>query len=353
MRIGKTQIGDEYPAYFIADIGANHDGNLKRAKELVKLAALNGANAAKFQHFSAPKIVSEKGFDELGQRIAHQASWTRSVIEIYKDASIPWEWTEELSETAKEFGIDFFTSPYDLDAIDFVNNFVTAFKLGSGDVNWMEPIEKMIKIGKPIIIATGASNLYDVDRVYEMFQDKDVDFSILQCNTNYTGASQNIHYSNLRVISTYKARYPNAIIGLSDHTSGDVAVLGAISLGAKIIEKHFTDDTSRTGPDHKFAMDPQAWNLMIERSRDLELALGDGIKKVEANEIESAIVQRRAVRYKRDLKKGHRITREDLMVLRPAPSMGIEPFRIPELIGMELLTDVNFDDLVKFTNFAH
>ena len=134
MRIGTRELGENQPTYFIADIAANHDGVLDKALELISLAAEAGADAAKFQHFRADHIVSDKGFRELGGQQSHQSSWSQSVYEVYKKASLPWEWTEPLAQRAAEAGIDFFTSPYDIEAIDFVDPFVPAYKIGSGDI---------------------------------------------------------------------------------------------------------------------------------------------------------------------------------------------------------------------------
>jgi N-acetylneuraminate synthase len=136
-------------------------------------------------------------------------------------------------------------------------------------------------------------------------------------------------------------------LGLSDHSQGHLAVLGAVALGAKAIEKHFTDDTSRVGPDHAFSLDPKSWSLMVSETRTLERCLGDGVKRVEENEIESRIVQRRALRYKSELKSGHVIKSKDLIALRPCPANGIDPYDLDEIVGKTLMTDVKFDQLVS------
>jgi N-acetylneuraminate synthase len=133
MKINGRDVGASAPTYFIADVAANHDGSLERALELMTLAKAAGADAAKFQHFRADHIVSDKGFRELGGQQSHQATWSKSVYEVYQDASLPWDWTKPLADHAASIGIDFFTSPYDIEAIDFVDAFVPAYKIGSGD----------------------------------------------------------------------------------------------------------------------------------------------------------------------------------------------------------------------------
>jgi N-acetylneuraminate synthase len=155
----------------------------------------------------------------------------------------------------------------------------------------------------------------------------------MQCNTNYTGSIENLHYVNLNVLNQYRQRYPDAILGLSDHTPGHITVLGGVALGARAIEKHFTDDTTRTGPDHGFSLDPTAWREMVDATRILEAALGNGIKDIEENERQTSVLQRRCVRAARDLPAGTVLQREDLVVLRPAPSVAASPVEIGEIIG--------------------
>jgi sialic acid synthase SpsE len=349
--INGSLISEHSKPYFIADIAANHDGSLERAKMLIELAAESGADAAKFQHFRAEHIVSDYGFKELGSKLAHQSAWSKSVYEVYKSASLPWEWTPILKKTADDCGIDFFTATYDLEAIEHVNEYVSAFKVGSGDINWHESIKKMIEKKKPILVATGASTLDEVKQVYQLLTHGNAEFAIMQCNTNYSGEPINIKFSNLLTILQYKELFPNTILGLSDHTPGDVTVLGAISLGARVIEKHFTDRTERVGPDHKFSMDPKTWKDMISRSNLLFESLGDGQKKVEDNEIDSRIVQRRALRFNKDLSVGQIITRNDISILRPAPRNSITPNQLNIILGAELIRDVTREQIVSFEDF--
>lgn len=350
IQLGQKKVGVNHVPYFIADISSNHDGDLRRAKLLIELAAESGAHAAKFQHFRAATIISRKGFSELGRKIAHQENWQKGVYEVYEEAQVPWEWTESLAIHARDCGIDFFTAPYDLEAIDFVDQFVIAYKVGSGDIDWIEEIEYMASKKKPMIIATGASSLEDVDRAVQSIQFLRVPLVLMQCNTNYTGVIDNLQFLNLNVLKQYSTRFENLVLGLSDHTPGFVSVLGSIALGARVIEKHFTDDTSRVGPDHGFSLDPKSWREMVELSNALFQALGDGGKKVEKNEYDSSIVQRRALRFRNDLKAGQIITREDIIPLRPAPIGSIKPYEINEVVGKSVKVPVNKDDLVLREN---
>jgi N-acetylneuraminate synthase len=340
INIGGKLVGNNHPTYFIADIASNHDGSLKRAKELIYLAAEAGADAAKFQHFSAETIVSEYGFKSLGGQLSHQASWKKPVVEVYKDASLNKDWTGELSETCKKAGIAFMTSPYSMELVKLVKPYVAAYKIGSGDITWHEIIRFISKQTKPVILATGAATKDEVFRAVEIILEETGQVVVMQCNTNYTANRDNFKYVNLRVLKTYRKMFDDIILGLSDHTQGHSAVLGAIAMGARVIEKHFTDDTTRQGPDHHFAMDPRMWKEMVERSRELELAIGDGIKRIEENEKDSAVIQRRALRFTKDLKMGHVLQAEDLFPLRPIPADGLAPYKIDDVVGKKLTKDV-------------
>lgn len=340
------EISSSGSTYFIADIAANHDGSLSRAKELIKLAAASGANAAKFQNFLAKTIVSRKGFQELGQKLAHQSKWDKDVYSVYEEAELPWEWTEELEVTCSQYGIDFFTAPYDLTYVDQFSHLMEIIKIGSGDITWTESLKKIAMSGKYVFLATGASTLDDVVRAVSDLQSARSPLVIMQCNTNYTGSLENFDNLNLNVLKLFAQRFPDAIMGLSDHTPGHVAVLGAVALGARVVEKHFTDDQTRIGPDHAFSLTPEQWQEMVLDTRRLEVALGNGEKIVEANEIESAVIQRRALRFARAISKGEVVTKDDLIALRPCPSNGLPPYEIEKVVGRRIKTDVDFDDLV-------
>jgi sialic acid synthase SpsE len=339
------------PTYFIADIAANHDGSLDRAIDLIKLAAESGANAAKFQNFRAETIVSPRGFSELGGKLTHQAKWEKDVYEVYAEAALPMEWTDSLIAQCKRSDIDYFTAPYDLEYVDYFSNKLPYFKIGSGDVTWKQSIEKMAAFGKPILLATGASDLEEVEKAVNLIETYDVPLILMQCNTNYTGEEDNFNYINLQVLETFRSRFPKVVLGLSDHSQGYVPVLGAVSLGARVIEKHFTDDTSRIGPDHGFSLNPNTWREMVDATRILERSMGDGIKRVEKNEFEARIVQRRAYRYLKNFEAGHIVLEEDLVPLRPCPPEGVTPFELDIIINRAISKSVERDQLVRVEDF--
>ena len=352
IQIGSRKIGPNHPTYFIADVAANHDGDLERAKELIWLAKQAGADAAKFQNFRAPSIVSDYGFRSLGGQVSHQAAWKKSVFQVYQDASIPFEWTGLLKEVCQEAGIDYFSSPYDFEAIDMLDPYVEMYKAGSGEIDWIEALERMAAKGKPFFVATGASDIADVQRAVHAILKLNRQLVLMQCNTNYTASPNNYEHLHLNVLKTYAVMFPDVILGLSDHTHALAPVLGAVALGARVIERHFTDSNQREGPDHKFAMDPPRWARMVEETRLLERSLGSSDKFVAENEVETAVIQRRCLRAACDIKAGEILTRAMIDVLRPAAPGAIRPHEIERVIGTRALVDLPYGKELRWVDLG-
>jgi sialic acid synthase SpsE len=352
IQIAERKIGQNHPTYFIADIGANHDGDLERAKDLIYMVAEAGADAAKFQNFRAPEIVSDYGFTHMNSQVSHQAGWKKSVFEVYQGASIPFEWTPELGEACDDAGIHYFSSPYDFEAVDELEAYFPAIKIGSGDITWVEIIERIASKGKPVLLATGASTIGDVQRAVDTVLAVNKNLVLLQCNTNYTGSTDNFDHIHLNVLKTYAAMYPEVVLGLSDHTPGHATVLGAVALGARVVEKHFTDDNSREGPDHPFAMNPVTWKEMVDRTRELERALGSSEKFVARNEAETVVIQRRCLRAARDIQQGERLTREMVKVLRPATPGAVMPYDLPAVLGTAAQVDIPAGEALRWTSLG-
>lgn len=350
LTIAGREIGRDRPTYFIADIAANHDGDLERAIELIRLAAESGADAAKFQHFKAETIVSDAGFKSLGGQQSHHSKWQKSVFEVYRDASVDLGWTPALKAACDEAGVAFMTSPYAFDLVDAVDPYLPAYKIGSGDITWLEIIEHIARKNKPYILATGASTMDDVQRAVAVALQINPQLALLQCNTNYTASLENFRFIQLNVLRSYREMFPEMVLGLSDHTPGHATVLGAVALGARIVEKHFTDDTGRTGPDHVFSMDPKTWREMVDRTRELEFSLGSGVKKIEENEEETVVLQRRAIRLTKDMQAGAIVTRENVTVLRPCPKDALRPDQIQEAIGRKLRSAMKAGSHLRWTD---
>ena len=242
IEIDGYKIGADQPVYFIADIGANHDGDIERAKDLIWKASEAGAHAAKFQHFSADTIVSDYGFKSLGSQMSHQSKWNTSQSMIFM-TTLVWKQAGQqlLKATCDDAGITFFTSPYSKSLVDHVDPYVPAYKIGSGDITWLGIIDHILSKGKPVLLATGASNFVDVEQAMHLIFAKTKNVVLMQCNTNYTANIENFKFINLNVLKEFRKQFPEVILGLSDHTPGHTTVLGAVTLGARVVEKHFTD----------------------------------------------------------------------------------------------------------------
>lgn len=347
IKIGDIELSNNGKPIFIADIAANHDGDINRAFKLIELAKEAGADVAKFQNFKADKIVCKEAFDAMPKQ-THQAGWKKSVYDVYNEASLDYEWTYKLKEKCDEVGIEYMTSPYDFTSVDHVDPFVNAYKIGSGDITWHEILEYIAKKNKPILLATGAATMNEVQEAMNTIEKTNDKIVLMQCNTNYTASKENFKNINLNVLRTYKEKFPQVILGLSDHTYGHATVVGAIALGARVIEKHFTDDNNRVGPDHKFAMNPITWRDMVDRSMEVWYALGDGIKRIEKNEIDSRVVQQRGLYFSNTMKCGDIIRKEDIVVLRPILEDGIEASKIKDVVGKRIKKDMEEKEQIRW-----
>lgn len=318
IKVGAYTVGEDNPVLIMADIGANFDGDLEKAKKLAKAVKDAGGDVLKFQSFLAPKIVSGKGFSSMKLKGVH-GSWGRPVDEVFKDVEFPRKWHKEFFNYCRKIGIMVSSSPWDHEATDLLDSLgVEFFKVGSGDITWLESLKHIAKKNKPVILATGASTLAEVDEAVETIEATGNNkLILLQCITNYPSK---IESANINVLKTYQAAY-DIITGYSDHSPGDVVVLGAVALGAKVLEKHFTLDKTAKGPDHPHSMNPQEFGAMVKRVRDMEKAIGTARKEVVKEESETVIVQRRSLYAKKNIKKGERIKKSDIIELRPALSI--------------------------------
>jgi sialic acid synthase SpsE len=334
IRIGNRLLGDGQPVYTVAEIGSNFDGSLDQAKKLVDLAKTAGADAVKFQSFLADKIVSEHGFRNL--KVSFQSKWKKSVYEVYKDAEFPREWHQEIADYCRKKKITFLSTPYDKEAVDLLDEIgVPAFKVGSGDINFLFLIEYMAKKGKPMIVGTGASTLGEIEEAVNVIRDAgNEDIILLQCVTNYLSP---VEQANIRAMVTLREAF-QVNVGYSDHARGYLVPLCAVALGACLIEKHFTFDKMREGPDHPFAMDVPEFTEMVNNIRLVEKALGSYIKRPVPAEDETISIQRRCIYSKEDILKGTIITRNMLTLLRP--DKGLKPKFMDIVVGRRAQKDI-------------
>jgi pseudaminic acid synthase len=320
LQFGDRKVGAGHPSYIIAEIGANFDGSLTKAKELCSAAKEAGADCAKFQSFISERIVSPKGFARMNLKGVH-GSWGRPVNEVFKDAEFPREWHSEVMEYCNKIGIHFSTSPYDFEAVDLCEKLNLPFiKIGSGEITWLEMLEYIAKKGMPMILATGDATLSEIDEAIRTIESTgNKQLILLQCITNYPSQ---IESANINVLKTYQSAF-DILTGYSDHSAGDVVILGATALGGCVVEKHFTLNKKDKGPDHPHSMDVEEMKQMIQRIRQLELAMGSTRKFVVEEESETVFVQRRGLYLSRNIRKGEIINESDIVTLRPA--LGILP----------------------------
>lgn len=343
VRVGKRWVGEGEPAYIIAEIGSNFDGSLSQARKMVDLAKQAGADAAKFQSFLPDKIVARKGFEN---KTSFQAKWKKPVYQVYSEAVFPREWHREIAGYCAEQDIDFMSSPYDEEAVDLLDGIgVPAFKIGSGDINFSRMLELIARKGKPVILGVGASTLGEIEEAVNIIRGAgNDDLILLQCVTNYPSPFED---ANIRAMVTLERAF-HVPVGYSDHTPGSVVPLGAVALGACMIEKHFTYDKSRPGPDHPFAMDVADMTGMVRDIRLLEKALGSGIKRVEPSEEQTAVLQRRSLFAKVNIPLGTVISADMIEPLRPAT--GIAPKHIGLVIGREARADIGEGEPITWAN---
>jgi len=346
IKIGNRLIGEGHPSYIIAEIGANFDNDIEKAKKLIDAAKSCGADCAKFQSFKAEKIVSEKGFASMNLKGVH-GTWGRPVHEVFRDAEFPREWHEEIAGYCNSIGIDFSTSPYDFEAVDLCMKLDVPFiKIGSGEITWLEMIEYISKQGKPIILATGDATMSEIDEAVRVIeQTGNRNLILLQCITNYPSK---IESANINVIKTYQTAF-NVLAGYSDHSPGPVVALGSVALGGVIIEKHFTLNKADKGPDHPHSMDVEDFKKMVKYVRELESAMGSTRKVVVEEESETVYVQRRGLYTNKHIPKGKIIDKSDIVELRPA--LGILPKYKNMVIGRTASRDIPADSPIQWNYF--
>jgi sialic acid synthase SpsE len=348
--IGDTPVGPSRPVYFIAEIGSNFDQDLTRAYSLIHMARDAGANAAKFQHYTSESLINQSGFERLSLK-SHQNSWDGTVSDVYDRAKLNAEWTYRLREECINSGIEFLTSPYSEALVDFVAPFISAFKIGSGEITNIPLLKRVVSHNKPVLLATGASTLNDIDRALSIIPEN-IEICLMQCNTNYESSVTSYKHQHIKVLNLFKERYPSCLLGLSCHLKTPLSVFSAVVLGACVIEKHFTDDCSRPGPDHKFALNSDEFASMISSVRDLQLILGDPFKRVEENEQSTYYLQRRSLALKRDLPSGHILEEDDLHSLRPLLKNSFHPYEIHLLLGKRLKSSLSLNTILTSENIS-
>ena len=326
-------IGPENPSYIIAEAGVNHNGDVELARRLIDAAAEAGADAVKFQTFSADKLVMpEAPKAEYQKRSTEQDG---SQLEMLRALELSQEDHRALLEHACERGITFLSTPFDEDSADFLHALgVCAFKIGSGDLTNLPLLEHVAGLGKPMIVSTGMATLGEVEQGVETIRRGGCDqLALLHCVSNYPAQASD---ANLRAMQTLAKAF-GVPVGWSDHMRDDDVVVAAVALGACLVEKHFTLDCTLPGPDHKASLEPNELARMVQRVRHIEQALGDGRKRPAASETEMRNIARRSLVLVRAVPSGQELTRADLGVKRPGT--GLSPVLLPHVLGRRLRHD--------------
>ena len=319
VKLGKTYVGNNKPVYIIAEAGLNHKGNLEIAKKLILEAKRSGCNAVKFQSFEASSRVSKK---VKSVNYSEEADGLQENIhEMFKRLSLNFEQTKKLFNFAKKQNIEIFSTPFDEKQVDILEKLnVKFYKIASVDLVNIPLLEKVSKTNKPVILSTGMSNLSNIEDAVEIFRKNgNKNLILLHCLSSYPANENEI---NLKAINTLKKSF-NVPVGLSDHYPGTEISLMAIGLGANIIERHFTLDKNLEGPDHILSSEPHEMKKLVEISRNSQNILGDGVKKIQPSEYIVINSQRKSIYAKKDIKKGKKISKNDVII--KGPGGGILP----------------------------
>ena len=344
VQIGERLVGPGQLAYIIAEAGANHDCDLAIAHRLINVAADCGADAVKFQTYSAETLYSR-----FTPRISEMDEFDRSPVgetpfELIKRIELPREWQGELRDHAVERGIDFLSTPFDLEAVDELNDLgVKAFKIASYEITYYALLKAAARHERPLIISTGNSNLADVEMAIGAVQEEGNDqIILLHCVSQYPARFEDL---NLRAMQTLAQAF-DVPVGFSDHTLGNTASVLAVGLGACCFEKHFTLDRKRKGPDHPSAMEPDELADYVQAIRNAEKALGSSVKRVQPSEQENHRLARRSIHAVVDIPKGTVITADTLIVKRPA--LGIHPMNKDIVVGRVARRDIRADEWITW-----
>lgn len=323
----------------IAEIGVNHNGNIELAKKMIKSASECGVDAVKFQTFNTEELVTGNAKTAEYQKNNTNAN---SQSEMLKKLELSFDDFKELKEYALKNNVTFISSPFDFKSVDMLERLdVPFYKLGSGELNNFELIDYVQKTDKPLIISTGMATLDEIKETFEFIENKNK-LTILHCITGYPTSFEE---ANLNFIKTLQNEF-DVPIGFSDHSPGIELPIAAVALGACVVEKHFTLDKNLEGPDHKASLNPKEFKAMVDAIRNVEVAMGDGVRKFSKNEEEIKKVARKSIVLNNNVKKGTILKREMLSIKRPGT--GISPKNINEVIGKTVIKHLNVNHVLKW-----
>lgn len=331
---------DENKTLIIAEAGVNHNGSLKIAKDLVKEAKSAGADIVKFQTFNVEMIASKQA--GMAEYQKENTGKTQSQQEMLKKLSLSQNDFIELAEYCKKIGIQFLSTPFDIESIHFLNDLQSIWKIPSGEITNYPYLVEIAKTGKPVIMSTGMAALKEVEEAVGVLHDHGSgEISLLHCTTEYPTPIDEV---NLRAMLTMKDRF-GCKVGYSDHTEGIEVAIAAVAMGAIVIEKHFTLDKKMEGPDHKASMEPDELKAMVKAIRNIEKAVGTGEKRPSPSEIKNMVIARKSIVARRDIKQGEVLTEDNITTKRPGN--GIIPMRWKEVLGTKAVRDFAEDEIIE------
>jgi sialic acid synthase len=340
--IDGVEIGDDKPCYVIAEVGHNHQGDVEQAKRLIDAAHECGVNAVKLQKRSNRTLYTREFYE---QPYDNELSFGRTYGEHREALELGADDYRELLRHAKNVGITLFATAFDVESADLLAELdVPAFKFASGDLG-NTPLQRHVAaFGKPLFLSTGGGTLADIERAVDTILPINDQLSVLQCTAAYPASVEDL---NLSVITTLRERFPELVIGLSDHQNGIAMAVVAYMLGARVIEKHFTLDHALKGRDHAFSLMPEGMRRLVRDLHRVPAALGDPTKHPLPVERDPLEKMGKKLVASRELELGHVLTAEDLAIKSPADG-GLPPYELERLVGRRLRRPIAFEDFVTF-----
>lgn len=341
MKIGNREIGNGHPTYIIAEMSANHAGDIERAKEIIYAAKEAGADCIKIQTYTPDTITIDC---DLPYFHISDGTWNgENLYQLYQKAFTPWEWQRKLKEEADKLQIDFFSSPFDNTAVDFLEEIgVEFYKIASFELVDIPLIEYVASKKKPIIMSTGMATLAEIDEAVAAVRGQgNDDLALLRCASAYPAITDEM---NLRTMQNMKETF-GVPVGLSDHSMGAVGAVTAVALGASIIEKHFCLDRAIENPDSSFSMSPSEFKQMVKDVRQAEMAIGC-VKYGPTRQEMGNLQFRRSIFCVKDIKKGEKITKDNVRIIRPG--YGLVPKYYNEIMGQKALQDIRRGTPLQF-----
>jgi len=341
LTINDHLIEDAGDCYVIAEIGHNHQGDVKTCMEMFKVARDCGADAVKLQKRDNKNLYTQAAYDKPYE---NENSYGATYGEHREALEFGMSDYVELKAYAKELGVTLFATAFDFQSVDFLSKLdMPAFKVASGDLKNIPLLTYMAKVGKPIVLSTGGGTMEDVNRAYDAIMPINPQLCLLQCTAGYPAAFEEL---NLKVITTFRERFPSTVVGLSSHDNGIAMAVAAYMLGARVVEKHFTLNHTWKGTDHAFSLEPIGFQKMVRDLRRVWVAMGDGVKRVYPTEITPMVKMGKQLVAARAIPAGHALRREDIAI--KSPGGGLQPYEIDKVIGRTTRTALKADDAITF-----